>query len=92
MLVQWKDDSTTWELLKDMKESYPIQVAEFSIKSRVCKEPAFALWVTFVMKKNQRIVSKVKSKYWTRTHKHGMKIPKSVKEAYEFDKDNKNTF
>lgn len=28
MLVQWKDLSTTWVSLKDMKEAYPIQTAE----------------------------------------------------------------
>ena len=36
--------------------------------------------------------SKIKSKYWTRTHNYGMKIPKNVKEAYTFDYDNNNTF
>ena len=25
ILVRWKDFSTTWEMLKDMKESYPIK-------------------------------------------------------------------
>ena len=31
----------------------------------------------------------MESKYWQRTHKYGIKIPKSVKEAYEFDENNK---
>ena len=34
------------------------------------------------------IISKLKSKYCQRTHKYGIKILKSVKEAYEFDEDN----
>ena len=29
MLVQWKDGSTTWVSLKDMKESYPVQVDKY---------------------------------------------------------------
>ena len=27
LCVQWKDKSTSWEKLSDMKESYPIEVA-----------------------------------------------------------------
>ena len=29
---------------------------------------------------------KVKKKYWQRTHKYGIRLPKTVKEAYEIDK------
>jgi hypothetical protein len=28
LLVEWKDGSTDWLPLKDLKESYPVQVAE----------------------------------------------------------------
>ena len=62
LLVQWKDGSTTWEGLKDMKNCYPVQVAEFSIQSKISKEPAFAWWVPHVIKKRDRIIAKVKSK------------------------------
>ena len=34
---------------------------------------------------------KSKVKYWTCTHKYGVRIPKSVKEAIEIDKPNGNT-
>ena len=40
------------------------------------------------MKKKKRIISKVKSKYWQRTHKFGIRIPKSVEEAKRLDKEN----
>jgi len=29
LLCQWKDGSTNWVALKDMKNSYPVQVAEY---------------------------------------------------------------
>ena len=32
MCVQWKDDSTPWEKLSDIKECYPVQASEYSIK------------------------------------------------------------
>ena len=44
-----------------------------------------------VLKKRNRIISKVKSKYWVRTHKYGIRIPKSVKEAQQLDRENGET-
>ena len=29
LCVQWKDGTTTWERLSELKESHPIQVAEY---------------------------------------------------------------
>ena len=89
ILVQWKDQSTSWISLKDMKDSFPVQLAEYSVRAR--QEPAFAWWVSFVLKKRNRIIAKVKSKYWVRTHKFGIRVPKSVAEAKRLDKANGNT-
>jgi hypothetical protein len=89
--IQWKDGSTTWSKLKDVKDSYPVELAEFAILNKIEEEPAFAWWVKYTIKKKNRIISKLKSKYWQRTHKYGIKIPKSVKEAIEIDVENGNT-
>eukprot|EP00978_Attheya_sp_CCMP212_P028576 scaffold99084_cov45-Attheya_sp.AAC.1 len=43
------------------------------------------------MKKRDRIISKVKSKYWARTHKYGIRVPKHIKEAKEIDLENGDT-
>jgi len=86
--VRWKDGSTSWVKLKDMKESYPVQVAEYSVEASISQEPAFAWWTPYVLKKRNRIIAKTKSKYWLRTHKYGIRIPKSVKEAREIDAQN----
>ena len=91
LLIEWKDGSTNWVSLKDIKESYPVQVAEFSLATRISMEPAFAWWVPFVLKKRNRILAKVKSKYWLRTHKFGICIPKSVEEAKKIDEQNGDT-
>ena len=91
LLIQWKDGRTTWAKLKDMKESYPVQVSEYAIQSKISKEPAYAWWISHVLKKREQIIAKVKSKYWTRTHKFGIRIPKSIKEAIELDRQNGNT-
>lgn len=91
LLVQWKDGSTSWVALKDMKESFPVQVAEYSVESSISEEPAFAWWVRYVLNKRNRIIAKTKSKYWLRTHKFGIKIPKNVEQAKKFDEENGDT-
>ena len=58
LLVQWKDGSMNWIALKDLKESYPVQVAEYSVGMRISMEPAFAWWVPYMLKKCNRIVAK----------------------------------
>ena len=92
ILIQWKDGSSTWVALKDAKESYPVQLAEYATAAAIADEAAFAWWVPFTLRKRDRIISKVKSKYWVRTHKFGIKIPKNVEEAKAFDAENGNTF
>ena len=91
LLIEWKDGSTNWVSLKDIRESYPVQVAEFALATHISMEPTFAWWVPFVLKKRNRILAKVKSKYWLRTHKFGIGIPKSVEEAKKIDEQNGNT-
>ena len=90
VLVQWKDGSTTWNKLKDVKDSYPVELAEYSVQNGISDEPAFAWWVPFTLKKKERIVSKIKSKHWDRSHKCGIEMPKTVKQVMEIDQRNGN--
>eukprot|EP00978_Attheya_sp_CCMP212_P009846 scaffold23446_cov77-Attheya_sp.AAC.1 len=69
----------------------PVELAEYAINSKIDDEPAFAWWVPYVMKKRDRIISKVKSKYWARTHKYGIRVPNHIKEAKEIDLENGDT-
>ena len=61
MLVQWKDGSTTWESLIDVKERYPVQVAEYSRQLKLYDKPEFAWWVSHFLKKRKSIIAKIKS-------------------------------
>ena len=90
ILVQWKDGSSTWEAFKDMKECYPVQLCEYALDKRISDEPVFAWWLPHVIKKRKQIISKIKSKYWTRTHKFGIRVPKSIQDAISIDKQNDN--
>ena len=65
----------TWHLLKELKESYPIQVAEFAVARGVDKMPVFVWWVNFTLKKRNIIIASVRSRIVKTTHKYGIKIP-----------------
>ena len=60
-LCELGDGTTTWILLKDLKESMPVQVVEYAIANRIAEEPAYAWWVHNVLRCCDHIISKVKS-------------------------------
>ena len=68
-----------------------MQTAEYAAAAKIGMEPAFAWWVPYTLKKRNRIISKAKSKYWLRTHKIGIRIPKSVEEAKHLDQENEDS-
>jgi len=61
--VRWKDQSTSWESLKDLKQSFPIQVAEFAVQHNLAEKPAFRWWVQDTLKRRDRIIKAVKTRY-----------------------------
>ena len=72
MKVAWKDGSSQWVPLKILKESNPIETAEFAIARGIQDEPAFAWWIPYVMRKRDRIISSVNSRVKKVTHKYGV--------------------
>ncbi len=69
-----------------------MDLARYATDRDIADEPASAWWVPFVLKKQERILQKVKTKYWSRTHKYGIRIPKSIKEAVKINQENGNAF
>ena len=95
MCCQWKDGSTSWEKLSDLKESHPVLTAEYAAMTDIDRKPAFNWWVPHVLKKRDRIISMVKhrsARYLKRTHKFGIEVPKTVTDAHDLDRRNGNTF
>jgi hypothetical protein len=43
-LVGWKDSSSDWTDLKDLKGSNPVEVAECAVANKIVEEPAFKWW------------------------------------------------
>ena len=62
--VQWKNGSTNWTALKDLKDSYPIDLVDYEVTNKIQDEPEFAWWVPYMLSKWKRIIAKLRSKYW----------------------------
>ena len=76
-----------------MKESHPIKTSEYAVAQEIDHNAVFNWWVPNVLKKREWIISLVKqckAQYHKRTHKFGIELPKSVKDAYALDKKNGN--
>jgi len=83
--VQWKDGTSDWIALKDLKVSNPIELAKYAVGNQLVEEPAFRWWVKDALRTRNRIISKVKSRYWKTTHKFGIEVPKDVTQALVID-------
>ena len=77
--VKWKDGTTTWISLKYLKESNPIEVAEYVTARSIQDEPAFVWWVPFTLINCDRIISGVNLRTRKATHKYVIEIPTSIK-------------
>jgi hypothetical protein len=85
----------SWENLADIKESHPIETAEYAKILGIYHELAFNWWVPHVLRKRDHIISvmrKCSPCYLKRTLKFGIEVPTTVKEALDLDKKNYNTF
>ena len=86
LLVQWKDSSVYWVPLKYHKQSIQVELAEYYVANEIIDEPVFSWWVKETLHRQDRITYKVKSKYWSTSHKFGIQVPKTVKKAYDIDR------
>jgi hypothetical protein len=53
MCCQWKDGSTSWENLADLKESHPVETAKYAKILCIDHESAFNLWVPHILRKKR---------------------------------------
>jgi hypothetical protein len=91
ILVQWANSTCQWIDLKILKESNPVQVAEYITARNIAERSAFAWWVPYVLRKRDVIVSAVNSRVRKTSHKYGIELPTSVKHAIEINHKNGNT-
>ena len=90
-LCDWKDGYQTWLTMKLLKESNPVEVAEYVKARNINDDPAFAWWVPYTLRNRDRIISAVNSRVRKATHKFGIEIPTYIEHRKRIDKDNGNT-
>jgi hypothetical protein len=90
--VLWKNGTTTWEWLRNLKESNQVQVAEYAVAHGIPEESAFAWWVPFVFKRRDCIIYAIGTRYQKRSHKFGIEVPRTVKRALEIDRETGTDF
>jgi hypothetical protein len=91
LCIEWRDGSTTWERLADVKESYPTEVAEYAITHDIHEQPAFAWWVHKTINTRNGIIAAIKQRRNKKNEKFGIKIPRTWEEAVKLDKENGDT-
>ena len=89
-LILWKEGTETWIALKDMKESHPVELADFAESRGISYEPAFACWVPYTLRKRDVIISSIKTRIRRTTHKYGIEIPTYHKAVKDLDHKNGN--
>jgi hypothetical protein len=95
LIVAWKDGTTSSVTLREMKNSFPLETADYAINNKLEHIPAFAWWVPHEKRKRECLICKVKKgkkKYWDRTHKYGIELPKDVQQALDINKKTGTTF
>lgn len=88
--VKWETGETSWIALKDIKESNPVQVAEYAVQNNLQSEPAFAWWVKAALRRRDIQISAASRRVRKQT-KFGIEVPKDYAEAVELDRANQNT-
>jgi hypothetical protein len=89
--VEWKDGTTSWLPLADVKNAFPVHLAEFAINNKLQDFPEFSWWVNYTLKKKRSFIKSTKSTYSQCTHKFGIKIPRTVQEALAIDQQTGTT-
>lgn len=90
--LQFKDGSTAWKALKDVKEANPTELADYAVANKLVSEPAFAWWVPYTLRKRNRIIKATKARFYCPMQKYGITVPQTVKQALALDRANNITF
>jgi hypothetical protein len=91
MEVEWKDGTTAWIPMKELKETNSVEVAEYARDNQIIEEPAFSWWAPHYLKKLKRLIKLSKSRHVRKGYKFGIRIPTSIDEAIRLDNENKTT-
>jgi hypothetical protein len=84
--------TASWETLAALRESNPVEVADYAELNKLVSEPAFKWWVPHLLRKHKRIILKLTTRYQRTEQKFGIFIPRRVREALLIDKETNTTY
>ena len=58
-LFGWKDKSTTWEGMKDVKQRYTVQLTTYAVEHKINIDSTFKWWVPYILRKQDCTISKI---------------------------------
>jgi hypothetical protein len=61
--VEWKDGTTSWHPMGEIKNSFPIQLAQYAVTNNLQDELAFCWWVKHTLRKEKCIMAAMNSRY-----------------------------
>ena len=85
LLLQWNDGSKQCIELKLLKESHPVQIAEYEVSRDIDDEPAFRWWVLYNLRSIYLIIDAINSRVKQTPHKYEIEVPKFINEAIAID-------
>ena len=59
--VRWKDGSRDWINMKNLRDSYPVPLADYSVANKLQDKILFTWWVPYTLNKRIAIIIKIKS-------------------------------
>jgi hypothetical protein len=86
LCAEWKYGTTSWKRLVDLKESNPVEVAEYAAAKSFLNSPDFVWWSPHVLQKRTSIIADVTKRYHKRTHKFRIEVPKIWDDCVRLDK------
>ena len=71
-----------------------MQTTEFAVAQGLDHKPAFNWWAEHLLKKRVRIIASIReqqTRHFKKSHKFGIKLPKTLEQAYALDTKIGNT-
>jgi hypothetical protein len=75
--IEWKDGSTSWLPLKELKETNAVEVAQYAKGNRLIEEPAFEWRAPHVLKKLNLLIKLSRTK-----HVRGLNLESAYHQAW----------
>ena len=92
MKAEWKDGTSSWIPLSLLKESNPLETAQYAKFHNLMDEPTFAWWIKRVIKKAHLIVKVTTHCAVKKKIKFGVVVPELYEEALALDQENGNDY